>query len=301
MKKLLIALMLALPGLAVVGCQQDTATQSEVANLKVRVATLEDENSRLRGDATGASSDENAAGDFGALMARIERQERELAAANKRLGELEGKPAAPVAAETPAAGEVVIDDAEYAKFKAMADKDRAERDAIRQAEREKRQAEQLAEGKRLAEKYGFEFDENDPRGSIMKIMSDPAQRAKAMEAMRTEMTERRLEPLKLDEFQKKEVLRIEEETRNKIRDAANAARENGATQEEIQQTVKTLQDDQKKQMEGVLTPEQMKQYEESGAGLGGMIPGFGGGGGWGGMIPGGGGWGGGGGGNGGGR
>jgi hypothetical protein len=289
MKKLLIVALFAVPTLGILGCQQDPSVQSDIASLKSSVASLQDENKRLRDDLSGLPRGENGEpADIGTLLARLERQERELAEANKRLAELEGKPVVVTPApEGTVEGEVAIDDAEYAKFKAMAEKDRAERDAIRAAEREKRQAEQTAEAKRLAEKYGFEFDENDPRGSIMKIMSDPAQRAKAIEAMRTEMTERRLEPLKLDDYQKKEVLRIEEDTRNKVRDAMTNARENGATQEEIEAQVKTIQEDQKTQLGSVLTPEQMEEYEKSGAQMGGMIPGMGGGaGGWGGMIPG---------------
>lgn len=291
MKKLLIALLFAAPAFALFGCQQDASVQGDIATLKQQVASLQNENERLRSQIDGIPAGEGGeSSDLGTLLTRLERQERELAAANSRLADLEKKPAVVTApkAEGEAEGEVVVDDAEYAKFKAMADRDRAERDAERQKQREERQAQQMAEAKKMAEKYGFEFDENDPRGSMMKIMSDPVQRAKAMEAFRTEMTERRLAPLNLDEFQKKEVLRIEEETRNKIRETMTNARENGATQEEIQQQVKQLQDDQKNQLGGVLTPEQMKQYEESGAGMGGMmpnpedlgrmIPGFGGGG-----------------------
>jgi hypothetical protein len=291
MKKLLMALLLAAPAFVLFGCQQDASVQGDIVNLKQQVASLQNENERLRSQIDGLPAGQSGESkDLGTLLVRLERQESELAAANKRLAELEKKPAVVAAPKDggEGEGEVVVDDAEYAKFKAMADRDRAERDAERQKQREERQAQQMAEAKKMADKYGFEFDENDPRGSIMKIMSDPAQRAKAMEAMRTEMTERRLEPLNLDEFQKKEVLRIEEETRSKIRETMTNARENGATQEEIQQQVKQLQEDQKNQLGGVLSPEQMKQYEESGAGMGGMmpnpedlgrmIPGFGGGG-----------------------
>lgn len=285
MKKLLMIALIASPLVALMGCQ-DPSTQGEIANLKSKVSTLEDKNKQLSDELAGLPRGDNGEpADLGTLLAQLERQQRAIEEANTRLAQLEKKPVMVAGSEPATEGEVAIDDAEYAKFKAMADKDRAERDAIRQAEREQRQAEQMAEGKRLADKYGFEFDENDPRGSIMKIMSDPVQRAKAMEAMRTEMTERRLEPLNLDEFQKKEVLRIEDETRTKVRDAMANARENGATQEEIQQQVKTLQDDQKTQLGSVLTPEQMEEYEKSGAQMGGMLPGMGGGG-WGGMIPG---------------
>lgn len=291
MKKFMLAALLMMPALGLIGCQ-DAETQRDVANLKQQVAALQDENTRLRDEMSGIQPGENGEPlDMSTLIVRLERAERDLAAANARLEDLEGTPAKvtpKVEGEQPE-GDVAIDDEDYAKFKAMAERDRAEREAARQAEREARQAEQMAEAKRLADKYGFEFDEEDPRGSIMKIMSDPAQRAKAMEAMRTEMTERRLEPLNLGEYEKSEVLRIEGETRDKIRETMTNARESGMTQEEIQAEVKQIQEDQKLELGRVLTPEQMKQYEESGAGMGGMIPG---GGDWGGMIPGG--WGGGG-------
>jgi hypothetical protein len=270
MKKFMLAAVLMLPALGLIGCQ-DAETQRDVASLKQQVAALQDENGQLRAQIDGMPRSENAEPlDLGVLLTRLERQERELEEANARLAQLEKKPVTVVAkSDTPeGGGEVEVDDEEYAKFKAMADRDRAEREAARQARQEERRAEQMAEAKRMADKYGFEFDENDPRGSIMKIMSDPAQRAKAMEAMRTEMTERRLEPLNLDEYQKGEVLRIEGDTRDKIREAE----------------IKQIQDDQKLELGRVLTPEQMEEYEKSGAGMGGMIPG--GGGGWGGMIPG---------------
>jgi hypothetical protein len=286
MKKFMLAAVLMLPALGLIGCQ-DAETQRDVASLKQQVAALQDENGQLRAQIDGMPRSENAEPlDLGVLLTRLERQERELEEANARLAQLEKKPVTVVAkSDTPeGGGEVEVDDEEYAKFKAMADRDRAEREAARQARQEERRAEQMAEAKRMADKYGFEFDENDPRGSIMKIMSDPAQRAKAMEAMRTEMTERRLEPLNLDEYQKGEVLRIEGDTRDKIRETMTGARESGMTQEEIQAEIKQIQDDQKLELGRVLTPEQMEEYEKSGAGMGGMIPG--GGGGWGGMIPG---------------
>ena len=287
MKKFMLAALLMMPVLGLVGCQ-DAETQSEIANLKNQVASLQDENARLGEQIDGIRPGEKDGEplDVGTLIVRLEKAERDLAAANARLEDLEKTPAkiAPSGNGEQPEAEVAIDDDEYAKFKAMADRDRAEREAARQAEREARDAERMAEAKRMADKYGFEFDEEDPRGSIMKIMSDPAQRAKAMEAMRTEMTERRLEPLNLDEYQKEEVLRIESDTRDKIRETMTNARESGMTQEEIQAEVKQIQEDQKLELGRVLDEEQMKQYEESGAGMGGMIPG--GGGGWGGMIPG---------------
>lgn len=286
MKKFMIAALLMLPALGLTGCQ-DAETQREVANLKQQVAALQDENARLSGQIDGIQPGEDGRPlDLSTLIIRLDKQDKELAAAKARLADLETMPAkgaSKVEGEAAPEGEIAVDDAEYAKFKAMADRDRAERDAERQKAQEERRAQQMVEAKKMADKYGFEFDEKDPRGSIMKIMSDPTQRAKAMEAMRTEMTERRLEPLNLDEYQKGEVLRIEGDTQKKIRETMTNARENGMTQEEIQAEVKQIQDDQKLEMERVLTPEQMEEYEKSGAGMGGMIPGAGG---LGGMIPG---------------
>ncbi|MCA8916808.1 MAG: hypothetical protein KDB90_15555 [Planctomycetes bacterium] len=304
MKKLLIAALLMAPMLGLLGCQQDASVQGDVAMLKTQVAALQTENERLRGDLDGIPSGQGGEKtDVGTLLARLERQERELEAANKRLADLEKKP---VVAKTDAKvegepeGEVAADfsDADFEKYKAMRAKEQAERDAARAAQRE----EQMAQIAKIAEENGLEFDPKDPRGSFMKIMGDPEKRAKAMEVMKTEMDKRRLEPLGLDEYQNGEVLRIEKETRAKISDAMKSARENGATQEEIQAQVKQIQSDQSAELESVLTPEQMQTYKDSGAQAGGMIdPGMMGG--FGGMIPGmgggGRGWGGGGGGNGG--
>jgi hypothetical protein len=296
MKKLLIAALLMTPMFGLLGCQQDASVQGDVAMLKTQVAALQTENERLRGDIDGIPAGEGESTDVGTLLARLERQERELEGANKRLAELEKKPAV-VAPKTTEGekpeGEVAAEfsDADFEKYKAMRAKEQAERDAARNAQREER----MVEIQKIAEENGLEFDPKDPRGSIMKIMGDPEKRAKAMEVMRNEMDKRRLEPLGLDEYQNGEVLRIEKETRAKISDAMKNARENGATQEEIQTQVKQLQEDQTNELSSVLTPEQMDQYKESGAqagglidpsnmgGLGGMIPGFGGGGrGWGG-------------------
>lgn len=293
MKKFLIAALLTAPAIALFGCQQDASVQGDIASLKSQVASLETENERMRAaldDRPATESGEPE--DLGALLTRLDRQERELADANDRLAKLEKTPvvvkaASPEAADTEGEGEVVtadFSDADFEKFKAMQDKERALRDAERQKEREA----QMAEIAKIAEENGLDFDPKDPRGSMMKIWSDPEKRAKAMEVMRSEMTKRRLEPLNLDEYQTKEVLRIEEGTRSKISDAMTNARENGATQEEMQAEIKQIQADQEAELGQILSTEQMEQYKESGAGMGGMIPGMGGGmiPGMGGMIPG---------------
>ena len=293
MKKFLIAAVLSAPALFLFGCQQDASVQGDITNLKNQVAALQDQNDRLRGDLEGRPVGE--AGDnteVGTLLARLEAQQRDLDAAKERLAQLEKKPAAAPAekkadGEAKPEGEVAAEfsDADYEKYKAMQAKLQAERAAARQAQREK----QMADIAKIAEENGLEFDPKDPRGSIMKIMGDPEKRAKAMEVMRSEMTKRRLEPLNLDEYQTKEVLRIEEDTRTKIGDAMKNARETGATQEEMQAEIKQIQTDQEAELGRVLDEEQMTKYKESGAGMGAMIPGMGGGGGgfpFGGMIPG---------------
>lgn len=284
MKKFMLAALLMMPALGLIGCQ-DAETQRDVASLKQQVAALQDENMRLRDEIGGIQPGESGQPlDMSAMVIRLEKAERDLAAANARLEDLEKSPAkATPKVGVEGEGEAAVDPDFAAQVEAVLNEREERERAEREQRQEERRAEQMAEAKRLADKYGFEFDENDPRGSMMKIWSDPAQRAKAMEAMRTEMTERRLAPLNLGEYEKGEVLRIESETRDKIRETMTNARETGMTQEQIEAEVKQIQEDQKLELGRVLTPEQMKQYEESGAGMGGMIPG---GGDWGGMIPG---------------
>ena len=279
MKKFLLVALLATPALALLGCQ-DAETQRDIAQLRTSVAALQEENQRLRdgmpGEVTVAQNT-----DVGALLTRLERQERELAALRDSMKNTTTAPASEPVVAKPEGELTPADDPEFdARLNAALER----RDEARRAQQAERQAEQMAEAARLAEKYDLEFDPEDPRGSMMRIWSNPETRAKAMEAMRTEMTDRRLAPLNLDEYQKGEVLRIEEATRNKAREAAQNLRDSGATQQEIRDEVKRVQDEQKNELSRVLTPEQLEEYEKSGAGMGGMIPGMGGGD-WGGMIP----------------
>lgn len=279
MKKFLLVALLATPALALLGCQ-DAETQRDIAQLRTSVASLQEENQRLRDGMPGeVTVAENM--DVSTLITRLERQERELAALRDSMNKAEPAPAGEPVIAKPEGELTPSEDPEFdARLSAALER----RDEARRAQQAERQAEQMAEAARLAEKYDLEFDPEDPRGSMMRIWSNPESRAKAMEAMRTEMTDRRLAPLNLDDYQKGEVLRIEEATRNKARETAQNLRDSGATQQEIQDEVKRVQDEQKNELARVLTPEQLEEYEKSGAGMGGMIPGMGGGD-WGGMIP----------------
>jgi predicted ATP-dependent serine protease len=95
------------------------------------------------------------------------------------------------------------------------------------------------------------------------------------------MNNRRLSALGLDDYQMREVQRIEGETRQKIRDTMTNARASGATQEEIAQQVQNVRNEQEQDLKRVLTPEQYEEYERTAAGglippnmegLGGMFP-----------------------------
>ncbi|MBX3461344.1 MAG: hypothetical protein KF696_15475 [Planctomycetes bacterium] len=289
MKRLLLALILAAPAIALFGCQ-DASLKGDVAMLQQQVAALRDDNEQLRNSMTQRGPDGTTGNsDVNAMAVRLERAELELKNAKAKLAELEARPAAVVAAP----GEGGEASATKEVMKAQVDEILRERDEARRLEREKRQQEQMARAAELAKENGIDFDPADPRGSIQRIMANPEQRAKAMQVMQQEMTKRRLEPLGLDERQTQEVLRIEGDTRNKIRETMNNARASGASQEEIAQQVDNIRKDQEDQLKRTMTPEQYEQYQQSGAGMGGMIPGNwqdmippgmipGGGGGWGG-------------------
>lgn len=276
MKRLLLALAIAAPAVAVFGCQDDSV-KGDVAMLQQQVAALRDDNEQLRNSMHQRTSEGATEGaDVNAMAVRLERAELDLKAAKAKIAELEARPAAAPKAE----GAAKVDTGDKEAMKATVDEILRERDEARRAEREKQRAEQMARAAELAKENGIDFDPNDPQGSIRRIMSNPEQRAKAMQVMQQEMTKRRLAPLGLDERQTEEVLRIEGETRNKIRETMNNARASGASQEEIAQQVDTIRKDQEDQLKRTMTPEQYEQYEKSGAGMGGMIPGN-----WQDMIP----------------
>lgn len=279
MKRILIAAMLTLPLVGVMGlmgCQDNSGLERDVASLKQQIAQLRD----TPQDAQPTKADGTKFDDTD-LRLRLERAEADLIAANKKISDLESRPAAPVAkGDAPAPTDPAFAEA---VSKVVRDQQEADRKA-REAERAKRDAERTAEMDRIAKENGIEFDPNDVRGSIQKIMANPEQRAKAMQVMRAEADKRRFANVGLDEKQIEQVKAIETAGRDKMMETMRTARESGATQEEIAQQVAQAGKEQEDELKKVMTEDQYKKYQENGGAMGGMIPG--GMGGLGGLIPG---------------
>jgi hypothetical protein len=121
---------------------------------------------------------------------------------------------------------------------------------------------------------------------------DPAKRDKAMKIAVDMFQEQRLAPLGLDERQRQEVLRIEADTRKRVREVTEAGRQTGATPEEIAKQVQTVRKETEGELQRSMNEEQYEEYKKTAAEgammpgtieeLGGMlppgmIPGFGGG------------------------
>lgn len=284
MKRVLLA-GLMIPALWVAGCSDNSALQRDLDAQKKQVADLRAELQELRGTSQPVTANGGGSAETTALLARLERAESSLDAAGKRIAELESRPAvaAPAQPGTETAG--TVDEKAYADFKAMAERRDKERDEVRRADREKRQAEQMAEAERIAKENGLEFDPNNPQESFRKIMSDPAQRQKAMEAMRNEWDKRRFANTGLDENQITQVKEIEKRSRDRIRETMQTARESGATQEEISQQIQQVNKEQEDELKRVMTEDQYKKYQENGGAMGGMMGGMGGMGDLGRMIP----------------
>ncbi|MBE7491538.1 MAG: hypothetical protein HS108_07270 [Planctomycetes bacterium] len=289
MKRILLAALLVLPlaGLmAALGCQDNSHLERDVASLKQQVAQL-----RQTPQDEPAAAPAAARFDDTDLRLRLERAEAALAAANKKIADLESRPAAaPAAAGTaPAPTDPAFAEAVNKVVREQQEADRKRREE----ERARRDAERTAEMDRIAKENGIDFDPNDVRGSIQRIMQNPEQRAKAMQVMRAEADKRRFANVGLDERQIEQVKAIEAAGRDRMMETMRTARESGATQEEITQQMQQAAKDQEAELKKVMTEEQYKKYQENGGAMGGMIPGgMGGLEGLGGMIPGMGGWGG---------
>lgn len=271
---------LSLPLIGLYGCQDNSSLERDVSALKQQVAQLQtapakDGESKT---ASGGASD----ADLKEMNARLDRAVADLDAANKKIKELEARPAtAPArAGEAPAATDPAFKEAVGKAVSEIQAEERARRDA----ERKKQQEEQTAQMAKIAEDNGIPFDKNDVRGSIQKIMGDPELRAKAMQVMRAEADKRRFEGVGLDERQIEQVKTIEQASRDKMMESIRGARESGASQEEIAAQMTQINKDQEAELKKVMTEEQYKKYQDNGGAMGGMIPG--GMGGLGGMIPG---------------
>jgi hypothetical protein len=257
-----------LAALVLAGCG-DASLKSDVAQLQAQVAALQDENTRMRSQQPASVERDNT--ELNNLLVRLERAEGELRDAREKLARLEKDSAA--TATVPDAE--VAEGEDYAKFKAM--RERAEKEE--EAEREQRRAEQrtqrqaqMQEFARRAKEAGLEFDADNPRQSGMQIWLDPQKREKAVKIAVDMFHEQRLKPLNLTEQQAQDVLRIEAETRHKVKEVTEAATQSGATPEEVKKQADQVRKDQEQQMKGVLSPEQYEEYEKSAA-EGGMLPG----------------------------
>jgi len=271
---------LSLPLIGLYGCQDNSGLERDVSALKQQVAQLHAAPGKDTEGKTSASGASDA--ELKEMNARLDRAVADLEAANKKIKDLEARPAAaPVkTGETPAATDPAFKEA---VGKAVTEI-QAEEKARRDAERKKQQEEQTAQMAKIAEENGIPFDKNDVRGSIQKIMGDPELRAKAMQVMRAEADKRRFEGVGLDERQIEQVKTIEQASRDKMMESIQGARESGASQEEIAAQMSQINKDQEAELKKVMTEEQYKKYQDNGGAMGGMIPG--GMGGLGGMIPG---------------
>ncbi|MHC4840839.1 MAG: hypothetical protein ACYTDT_07720 [Planctomycetota bacterium] len=262
MKKLLIALALMAPAFGLIGCQDNTELENQVAALRSDVKSLKAQAGEGETDAEGnPTSTHNF--DADALAIRLEKAEKQLNDANARIAELESRPATGETVSNKADSTDVTADPE---FDAKLEGALARRDEKRRAERDAARAERMNDIAKIAEENGIDFDKDNPRKSMMEIMGNPEKRAKAFEVMRGEMNKRRLASLELSEQQTEDVLRIEKETREKINETRAAARERGATPEEIAADLKYIQEDKDREMQGVLDQEQYDKYKEEAEG-----------------------------------
>jgi hypothetical protein len=257
----LATLLLAVPILLLAGCHDNSGTEREIAQLKLDIAQLRD--AQPQEALKAAPVTDNRADN---LQIQLDRVQGDLAEANKKIAALEARPAvdASPTAEKPQADP----DAEYKNFLALDARRRADADA----ERKKAEETRNAEWARIAKENGIDFDPNYVQGSIRKIMRNPAQMQKAMQAMRAEADKRRFADTGLDEQQIERVKGIESDTRQKVTEAMRAARRDGTPADQVAQQVEQLNKDQESELKNVMTDEQFKKYMDNGGPAAGMIP-----------------------------
>lgn len=268
MKKVLLSLA-AVGLLGASGCADTSSLESDIASQQTQIAKLQTSIDEMGERDTKAPVKSND--DVSALIARVEAQEKQLEAARKRIAELEKRGPVIAKASDPNAkegdeGEVVANEKDYEVYKANREKYEAEQ----RKKREEANAKRMDEMAELAKEYDIPFDKEDPRGSMMRVMRDPELRAKAFDAFRDIRRKERDKRLGLDEVQSKNLADIETRSRQRVTDAVSAARERGATPEEIAQEVEQINTETKNEVQGILTADQFKQYEEEGGSMGGM-------------------------------
>jgi hypothetical protein len=285
MRYLVAVLMLVGSALALSGCRDDSEVRADLARLQQQVAALQDENTRLNEELARTAAEKAEPADLTELMRRMDRADERLLEAERKLAaQAEKKDPAPDTEAVVEERDPATEDA-YAKFKAMQERYDEEQEAERQARRIDRQAErreQMQEFARRAKEAGLDFDPENPRQSGMQIWLDPAKREKAVKVAVDMFQDRRLDPLKLDDQQKSEVLRIEAATRKKVKEITAAGRESGASPEEIAKQVDTARNDTEAELQRTMTEQQYEEYKKSAAEgallpgtveeLGGMIP-----------------------------
>lgn len=288
MKKLIIALALTAPALGLIGCQDNTELENQLAAMRADIRDMKAQSAEKSDSSEVQPLSNNA--DINGLEIRIgnrfDKMNNDL---NKRIDSLKTQP---VVGDTASSKSSSIETNFKALYEAEKKREKEEADAQRKAAAEQakiEREERLANAVKLAEENGLEFDPDNPGESIRKIMMDPEKRAKAFEVMRNERTKNRLKNLNLTEQQTEDVLRIEKENRTKVRDTIASARERGATPEQIESDLKYIQEDKDRELEGILDETQIEEYKKTeGSGMmgglegisrmlpPGMIPGMGG-------------------------
>jgi len=249
------------------GCQDNSSLEREVSALRVEVAALRAATEREpQPVAAPAGSDSQAA----ALRVRLDRVESDLADARRKLAKIEAGPS--VTEETPAEDTPAPAADKEAAYKSYLEFE-ARRRAEQEEERRKREAERNAEWARIATEYGIDFDPGDVQGSIRRIMRNPEQMQKAMQAVRAEADKRRFAGTGLDEHQVERVKKIEADTRAKLAETMREARQNSTPADEVSRQVEQVNKDQENELKSVMTEEQYKKYLENGGPAAGMIPG----------------------------
>ncbi|MCF6227245.1 MAG: hypothetical protein L3J82_01100 [Planctomycetes bacterium] len=291
MKKLIIALALTAPALGLIGCQDNTKLENQIAAMRAEIRDMKAQSAEKSDSSEEQPISNNA--DINGLEIRIGNRFDKMN--NDLNGRIDGLQSQPVVGDT-ASSKSSLTDANFKVFKVFYDaeqkREKEEADAQRKAAAEQAKIdrdERLANAAKLAEENGLEFDPDNPGESIRKIMMDPEKRAKAFEVMRNERTKRRLANLNLTEQQTEDVLRIEKDNRTKVSDTISSARERGATPEQIEADLKYIQEDKDRELEGRLDETQLEEYKKSeGSGMmgglegisrmipPGMIPGMGG-------------------------